>query len=90
VGGLAWLGTCGQHWTSNGNIHVLFAGARVMGVLMVIAARGGGGYVCHFPPSPSSDRLSLARNACKKLLGWTFNVTHAGERVMGVSMVIAA
>jgi hypothetical protein len=26
---------------------------------------GGGGYVGHFPPSPSSDRLSFARNARK-------------------------
>jgi hypothetical protein len=51
---------------------------------------GGGGYVSHFPPSPSLDRWSFARNARKKPLGWTFNVIYAGGRVMGVSMVIAA
>ncbi len=42
MGGGAWLGTCSQHWTSNGNIYVLCAGARVMGVSMVIAAWGRG------------------------------------------------
>jgi hypothetical protein len=50
--GGAWLGTCGQHWTYNGNIHVLFAGARVMGVSMVIAARGEGVMCAIFPPPP--------------------------------------
>ncbi len=38
----AWLGTCGQHWASNENIYVVYTGARVMGVSMVIAAWGEG------------------------------------------------
>ncbi len=41
VGG-AWLGTCGQQWASNENIYVVYTGARVMGVSMVIAAWGEG------------------------------------------------
>jgi hypothetical protein len=51
-GGGVWLGTCGQHWTSNGNIYVLFAGARVMGVSMVMAAWGEGVMCAIFPPPP--------------------------------------
>ena len=61
-----------------------------MDVLMVIAAWGEGVNVCLCPPSPSSDRSSFARNARKELLGWTFNAIYAGERVMGVSMMILA
>jgi hypothetical protein len=58
-GGGACLGTRGQHWTSNGNIYILCAGARVMGVLMVIAACGEGVmYSCAPPPPRRIARLS--------------------------------
>jgi hypothetical protein len=45
-------------------------GARVLGGLMVIAARGEGVNVCLCPPSPSSDRSSIAQNAHKNNTGW--------------------
>ncbi len=59
-GGGAWLGACGQHWTSKGNIYVLCAGAHVMGVSMVIAAWGEGVIWAIFPPP-------LHRIACLSL-----------------------
>jgi hypothetical protein len=51
---------------------------------------GGGGYVGHFPPSPSLDRLSFTRNARKNRWVGLLMLYMLGGRVMGVSMVIAA
>jgi hypothetical protein len=60
-----------------------------MGDSMVIAAWGEG-VMCHFPPSPSSDRLSFARNARKNRWVGLLMLYMMEARVMDVSIVIAA
>jgi hypothetical protein len=52
-------------WTVKENM-LYSVGARMLNVSMVIAAWGEGVNVCLCPPSPSSDRFSLAQKACKK------------------------
>jgi hypothetical protein len=62
----------------------------MMAASVVMAAWGEGVNVCLCPPSPSPDRSSFAQNARKKTLARENMFYAVGERVRGVSMVIAA
>ncbi len=58
-----------------------------MGVLMVITAWGEGVNVCLCPPSPSSDRASIAQSARKHAGARSFKeymMNDDGARVLGV------
>jgi hypothetical protein len=92
LGGGAWLGIRGQHWTFKGTIYVLCCWSARDGRFNGDCSLGGVGYVCLCPPSPSLDRSSRAQNARKKRwLGPGLLMFYAvGAHVMGVSMVIAA
>ncbi len=75
-------GTSFKHYVSRCKETWAGSGWRREGRFNGDRSLGGGGYVGHFPPSPSSNRLSFARNAHKnRWLGlWSRPICRARSR----------